>query len=68
MASPIANQFSKIYVLYKNAYRKLIIDIFQLWSKQIDPKIEEQLQKHIMIAQQLPCGYWTFTVNIAEYF
>lgn len=63
-----AKQFWNTYDSYLNQYDQFILDVFDKWFKQIDPKIEEQFGKNILIETQMENNYCTFTINLNRYY
>lgn len=63
-----AKQFWNTYDSYLNQYDQFILDVFDKWFKQIDPRIEEQFGKNILIETQMENNYCTFTIDLNRYY
>lgn len=65
-ASTLAGDFRKIYSTYLDSFRNKIKTWFLKWKEQIDPNMEEQLNKHIY-TEKVTTYHPTFTVDLNRY-
>ncbi|XP_026819508.1 dynein heavy chain 2, axonemal-like [Rhopalosiphum maidis] len=67
LTNSLAKQLREAYSSYADLYQRRLKTSFRAWWDQIDPEIEDQLDNHIFIKNQLSNRCWKFTLGLKSH-